>query len=116
MKQQPKYRLRGATLVEVLVAMSLVSVVFVIGSQTLLQVNGHQSPHREQQYRLEARRLIQELEQGNLSEEVIHFGAVDFLVERKPVYPRRNLFEGKIKCLDQNGQLLFSRQKIIRLP
>lgn len=113
MKWKLKYRLRGTTLIEVLVAMSLISIIFVIGSHTVLQVNGVRAPYREQEYRLEARSILQKLEAGQKSPGVIHFESVTFLLERLPVHPQHGLFQVRIQCFDAQETLLFSRNKII---
>lgn len=114
MKKPFPYRLRGSTLIEVLVAMTLVSIIFVIGSQTVLQVNGIQAPYREQGHRLRARTIIQEVEVGHEVPDVIHFESVYFVTEVKPSEHNSRLLQVDVDCFDHQDQLLFSRHKIIR--
>jgi len=114
MKNSLPYRLKGSTLVEVLVAMSLVSILFVIGSQTVLQVNGIRAPYREQGHRLKARTIIQELEAGHVVPDVVHFESVYFVTESYPAPQSDRLLQVDVKCFDQGDQLLFTRHKIIR--
>ncbi len=96
--------------------MSLVSIIFVIGSHTVLQVNGVHAPYREQAYRLQARSILQRLEAGQELPAITHFESVTFLSERLPLHPQYGLFQARIQCFDSDEQLLFSRNKIIHAP
>ena len=115
MKWPPIYRLPGATLVEVLVAMSLISVVFVIGSQVVVQLNGPDAPQQEHTYRLQARELLQQMETGREVPEMTTSGAVSFHCERIPHDARRDLYHLRVRCLASSGKALFVHQKIVHL-
>ena len=106
-------RLSGASLVEALIALSLISIVFVIASMAILELNGGQSPARKLDQRMISRQLLQEAEAGrNLSDEVREIAGYKFLREVLPL-DASGLYEVKITCYDAGNNELLKRGKII---
>jgi len=56
-------KLKGGSLVEVLVALSLISMLFVVGAGLWSQLDNYSSPDRLLRYRLRCRQMLSEAEQ-----------------------------------------------------
>lgn len=109
-------RLPSATLAEILVALALTSMVFVIGTMIWMNLNTQDAPHHVQRTRLVARELIAGVERtGRMGEETHTQGGVRFLKEVKPIHERRGLLQVTITCLDVDGQTLLTRSKIVKV-
>lgn len=117
MKAAPTYRLQAATLVEVLVAMALASIVFGIGAATWLQLNGRHAPWRSLDQRLLAREMLWEAGQpGAPVENTLLQGPGAYLVrECTLLNAATDLYQVDVKCYSHSDQLLFQRSKIIRI-
>lgn len=116
MKKRSPLQLPAATLAEVLVALALTSIIFVIGTIIWMNLNTQDAPSHIQRQRFTARALIQETEAGrNLSETTLQRAGVKYLKEVRPVNPARGLYEVSITCLDPDGRTTLTRSKIIRL-
>lgn len=112
MKGKKKHSLKGSSLIEVIVALSLVSIIFVIGSGVWAKIDSYQSPDRLLRYRLRAKQLIDqckvERDLGELNLEQ------DGIVYRREVLSRgQDVFEVRLRCYTPAEQLLFERSKIL---
>lgn len=112
--RRPYLRLKAASLVEVLVAMSLVSVMFVIGTMIWLQLNGPRAPFRELEFRLKAREILIGMEDFAGENGVIQDPTVYFVRETEPLNADQNLFQITVSCFQNNGELIFRRARIIQ--
>ena len=107
------YVLSGSTLVELLVALSLASIVFGFGTLIFLQVNGLEAPHRQVQQRLIARLHLQQVEYGGEPPLGLSLAGIRFEQELIPHPGGERLFWATVRCYSSSGRLLFTRQKII---
>jgi hypothetical protein len=108
-------RLSGATLAEVLVALALTSIVFIIGTMIWMNLNTQDAPRHIQRTRLVAREMIGEVERnGDMGEETVMKGGIRYLREVRPLNDHSGLVRVTVTCLDADGGTILTRSKIVR--
>lgn len=111
-----KTKYRGSTLLEVLVSMSLASIVFVIGSAVWLQLNGMQAPFRQLDQRLVARELIDRVGEGTEELEIVmRRQGMKFVRNVAALNPERGLYEVTVVCYSADDKPIMKRGKIVRI-
>jgi hypothetical protein len=102
--------------VEVLVSLSLASIVFVIGGMVWLQINGSNAPHREIEQRMVARQLIADaIQTGGKQDQVFTVGGTKYLRKINLLNPQTHLGEITITVFGTDGTPLFSRGFITKI-
>jgi hypothetical protein len=108
-------QLQASSLVEVLVALSLSSIMFVIAMTIWLQINGYQAPYRQIDYRMRARLLIEDATQRqSLQDAVFTLEGIQFQREVRQINAESNLYEIRVKAYGPENELLFQRGKVVR--
>lgn len=114
-RKWPRLRFQGATLVETLVSLSLISITFVVGTLIWLQLNGYGAPDRTARYRMIAGSLIDHSERkGEFGEKLIEFEGVKFFRKVRVLNSESSLYQLRVECMTAAGKPLFERSKIIR--
>jgi hypothetical protein len=109
-----QWRMPGSSLVEVLVALSLSSIVFVIGMVVWLQLNGHNAPYRHLDYRMRARTMIaQAIQSQDLGDAVWNAGGVQYVRKIRPLHAASGLYEVQVQVFGQDPSPILTRSKIV---
>jgi hypothetical protein len=110
------YRLAGATLVEVLVSLSLASIVFVIALMVWLQISGPRATYRDIEHRMEARKLIaQAITDHDPHDRIVTIGATKYVRRVRLVHHATQLYEITVAVYLEGKKPLFQRGKIARI-
>lgn len=109
-----RWRMTGSSLVEVLVALSLSSIIFVIGMMVWLQINGYDAPYRQLEYRMRARTMIaQAIQAQDLGDAVWKAGGVQYVRKIRPIHAASGLYEVQVQVFGKDATPLFTRGKIV---
>ena len=109
-------KLKASSILEVLVSLSLASIVFVIGGMVWLQINGSNAPHREIEQRIVARELIADaINEGKKQDQIFTIGATKYLRKVIVLNAETQLCEITVTVLDTEGQPQFSRGIIAQI-
>mgnify|MGYP006933546213 CR=1 FL=1 len=110
-----KSSLPASSLVEVLVALSLSSIIFVIGAMVWLQLNGMAAPFRQIDQRMTARQLIDAATLTKTTQdEIIKIGGINFERKINPINSETGLYEIIVIVYNQENQPFFQRGKIVK--
>ena len=108
--------LPAASLVEVLVSLTLASIAFVIAAVVWLQIAGPLSAPRQLSLRLHSRNLIQQaIDEQSLENSTIVLDGATFVRKVHAVNPSQKLYRIDITVENGDGKLpKFRRSKIVR--
>jgi hypothetical protein len=107
--------LKASSLVEVLVSLSLVSIVFVIAAMIWLQISGLQSPYHQTDQRMAARKLIdQAIATHALHDQTFTIQGIQYFRAIHPLHPENRLYEITVTAYQQDQAPFFKRSKIVR--
>ncbi|MEM7035866.1 MAG: hypothetical protein AAF570_02730 [Bacteroidota bacterium] len=108
--------MKASTLFEILISMSLVSVVFVFGLAIFMQLNGTQAPYRRADQRLKVREMIREMEKsGEVGDKIIREKGTEYRFQTRVLNPGQELYEVIVSVYAHGEELLFRRGKIIKV-
>jgi hypothetical protein len=108
-------RLKAASLVEVLVSLSLASITFVIAAIVWLQISGLNAPYRQTDQRMIARNLIdQAIAQQITQDQDYLIQGVHYLRTIEPLNPETNLYQITITAYIEGKDPFYHRAKIVR--
>lgn len=107
-------KLKGATLVEVMVALSLISIIFVIGSLIWTNLSGPSAPGKVWDSRRIAREMLHEFETNlDAGEETKKVEGRIYKREIRPLNRENSLYEVTVVMFGGEGERVFERTKII---
>lgn len=107
-------RLRASSLVEVLVALSLASIIFVIGTTIWLQINGRSAPFRQIEQRMTARKLIEEAVENKLTKnEIITEKGIGYERLIQAINPKLAVYKVTIRAFTVKNEPFYMRSKIV---
>ncbi len=113
--QTEKKKLQASSLVEVLVALSLASIVFTIGTTIWLQLNGRNASYRQIEMRMRARKLIDAaIETQEVSNQVFNYNGIGYERLIQPVNSKTGVFKITVKAFSKKNEPFFQRAKIVR--
>lgn len=117
MKKRLKYRLDGNTLIEVLVSLSLISVLFVMGMYLWMQIAGPSNPIEQQKVRQMMLEFLAEPWPEGLEEQEREQGHKKLIRSFEPIREEQGLFQvtvrmySKDQFIHQVHQLAFYHEK-----
>ena len=111
-----KTRLQGSSLVEVMISLSIASIIFVIGTALWLSLNGTNAPKRLLEYRLNAGNLLLETElEGDVSEQTYQIGGAKYFKSTRELNRSHGIYEVVIVVQSAEGKEVFKRGRIIQI-
>jgi hypothetical protein len=110
-------KLKASSLTEVLIALAIASVIFVIGTMVFLNLAGPGNLARKAEYRWVTRSLLNEaIATRNPQEIRLEVLGAKFTRTCKPINPAAGLYEAKVICLSAKDEVLMERTKVIHIP
>jgi type II secretory pathway pseudopilin PulG len=115
-KKRLSPKLIASTLVEVLVSLSLVSIIFIIVSIIWLQISGPQASFRDTEHRLQSRRLIEDaISNNDPRNKIITIGTTKYVRQVTLIHKQTQLFEISVAVYITDKKPIMQRSKIARI-
>lgn len=106
--------LTASSLIEVLVSLTLASIVFVIAAMVMLQVSGINSPYHQVHQRMTARKLIdQATAHQETQDRAFTIDGIQYFRAIHPLNPETGLYEVTVTACQQGEEPFFKRSKIV---
>lgn len=111
-----KLRLPASSLTEVLVALAIASIIFVIGTMVFLNLSGPSNASLKAERRWIARNLMNEaVATASLQDQTVEQAGARFLRTVKPVNAANGLYELRVLCIAPDETVVLDRVKLIHL-